>query len=236
MKATIHQPDFLPWFGFFNKVAKADLWIVLDHVENNPRDAAFWGRRVRVLVNGQPTWLSIPLSRPAETRRIGVPICQMSINMSSSKVFEKCLQTVRMAYARAPFFRDHIDLVEAYFRDGDPSLLQRNMRFIRCVMDILGIETRILFSSSFGVLGNGTQLLVDLLIATGADSYLCGTGADGYQQEQLFTEHGISLHYNQFEHPTYRQLRAEQFVPGLSILDALFCVPQEQLASWVKTA
>ena len=71
----------MPWFGFFNKIAKADDWILLDHVENNPRDTAFWPRRVPILVNGQPTWLSIPLFRPKEPGVIGMPIKDMTINI-----------------------------------------------------------------------------------------------------------------------------------------------------------
>ena len=50
MKTTIHQPDFMPWYGFFNKLSKVDVWVVLDHVENNPRNSSFWGKRVQILI------------------------------------------------------------------------------------------------------------------------------------------------------------------------------------------
>jgi len=234
--ATIHQPDFMPWFGFFNKIAKADLWIVLDHVKNNPRDAAFWGRRVQILVNGQPTWLSITLNKPKDAGVIGIPIHDMTINLQDLKVMEKCLKTVRMAYVRAPFFAEHWDLVEVYFLAQGESLLKRNMQFIESVLRLLGIRTQVMYSSSLGVTTQSTQLLIDLLHKVSADTYLCGGGAQGYQQDDLFTANGISLQYNLFEHPIYRQLRTEQFVPGLSILDALFCMPLDLLAERVANA
>jgi hypothetical protein len=235
MRATIHQPDFMPWFGFFNKIAKADLWIVLDHVTNNPRDAAFWGRRVRILVNGQPTWLSITLNKPKETGVIGIPICDMTINLSDCRIMEKCLKTVQMAYARTPYFAQHWHLVEAYFLDKDASLSKRNMQFIESVMQILSITTPTIRSSSLGVTTKSNQLLIDLLAKVGADTYLCGGGAQGYQQDDLFKENGIRLEYNLFQHPVYAQRKATPFVPGLSILDALFYAGRDAVATWIRS-
>jgi hypothetical protein len=229
MKVTIHQPDFMPWFGFFNKVAKVDTWILLDHVENNPKDAAFWGRRVQILVNGKPTWLSIPLRKSDEAERFGVPIKDMLINMNNRKIFEKNLRTVQMAYARAPYYRRHKHLVEEYFMDEEPSLLKRNMRFIKAVMVLLDMHQEIVSSSTLGVTTRSTQLLIDLLNKVGADTYVCGGGASGYQDDSSFAKNGIKLVYNNFTHPIYSQLRTDDIVQGLSIIDALFNAPNDYL-------
>jgi hypothetical protein len=233
MRATIHQPDFMPWFGFFNKIAKADTWIVLDHVVNNPRDAAFWGRRVRVLVNGHATWLSLPLQRPRVPGVIGVPIREMAINLDERNALEKGLRTVQMAYAKAPYYRHNIHLIEEYFMTSEPSLVVRNMRFIRSLMKMLEIRTATVESSSLGIDTRSTQLLVDLLDAVGAKTYLCGGGAGGYQKDELFATNGICLEYNHFEHPVYPQLKGPVFTPGLSIIDALFNVSIDKLSDWV---
>lgn len=234
MKATIHQPDFMPWLGFFNKIAKADCWIVLDHVENNPRDAAFWGRRVRMLVGGQPFWLSLPLNKPGRPHVIGMPIKDMTINTALTGSLCKGLKTVRMAYAKAPHFERYIHLAEAYFIDSDDNLMRRNMRFIEEVMRILRIETEIVYSSSMDARSASTQLLVDLLKEKGASTYICGGGAGGYQEDDLFASNAIALQYNEFKHPIYAQMHAPEFVPGLSILDALFSVGEEAVSEWVK--
>jgi hypothetical protein len=236
MRATIHQPDFMPWFGFFNKIAKADTWIILDHVSNNPRDAAFWGRRVQVLVNGKPNWLSIPLNRPPQTGtgKVGQPIKDMTINMSDLGLMAKRWKTVYTAYAKAPYFRQYADIVEEYFTSKDPILINRNLGFIATVCDVLNIKTQTVLSSSFENSSKSTQLLIDLLGNVGADSYICGGGADGYQQDHLFEKKGISLHYNTFEHPIYQQQKASIFVPGLSIIDALFNVGPEELKGLLR--
>ena len=95
---------------------------------------------------------------------------------------------MQMAYARAPYYAQYALLIEEYFKDPDPSLINRNMRFIRAVMEILDIRTRIITSSSLGITSKSTQLLVDLLKEIGADTYLCGDGACGYQQDKLFSD------------------------------------------------
>jgi hypothetical protein len=236
LKATIHQPDFLPWPGLFNKIANVDCWIVLDHVENNPRDAAFWGRRVKILADGEPRWLSIPLARPAERGRVGVPIREMSISTADPETMHRCLELVRRAYARAPHFDEFQPLIESYFTDPDANLMKRNMRFIQAVLGLLGIEPRIVYSSEFGIETRATQLLVDLLRAVGADAYRCGGGAQGYQQDALFAAANIALEYNNFRQTPYPQPGQAEFVPGLSIIDALFSVGREAVRGWIRNS
>jgi len=230
---TIHQPDFLPWFGLFRKIAHADLWIVLDHVKNNPRDAAFWGRRVRVLVNGSPQWLSITLKRPAMPGVVGIPICEMEVNFDDPTMLDRAWTTIRMAYAKAPYFKHHSDLIESYFRNSEPLLAKRNLQFICEVMRLLQIHTPLLLSSTLSLNSKGSELLIDLIETVKADIYLHGTGASTYQQDHLFEAANITLRANHFAHPVYPQLRSKTFSPGLSIIDMLFNAPIEDIRRWV---
>jgi len=233
MIATVHQPDFLPWCGFFNKIAKSDCWVVLDHVENNPRDAAFWGRRVKLLVNGQPNWLSITINKPNMPGVIGVPIREMTINSTDIKTNVNCIKTIEMAYKKAPFFQEYFHLVENYFADTECNLMLRNMSFIVNVMSLLKMNTKIVYSSTLNTQTKSTELLIELLQKIEADTYLCGGGAQGYLKEELFVQNSINLQYNNFKHPVYPQFKVSEFVPGLSILDALFMVGEETVSSWM---
>lgn len=233
MKITIHQPDFMPWFGFFRKISKADTWIVLDHVENNPRDAAFWGRRVKILVNGNPTWLSIPLCKPSSKGTVGMPIREMRISHSDPKTLIKLSRTLHISYAAAPFYEQFKYLYECYCSETTDSLIVRNMNFITRVMGEVGVETKVLFSSQMNPNGTSNALLVDLLTKAGADTYLCGTGADSYQINDYFQKQQIRVERNEFEHPKYTQLRTKEFVPGLSILDMLFMCGREQTRNYL---
>ncbi len=233
MIVTIHQPDFMPWLGFFNKIAKADLWIVLDHVENNPRDAAFWCRRVRVLSGGRPTWISVPLRKPETPGTVGIPINQIRIERGLVRNIKKCRETISQAYAKAPHYREIYQSVERYFAREDDSLVACNMAFIRETMGLLGIRTAIAYSSDLSPQGASNELLVDLLLKSRARTYLCGNGASEYQIDHLFTSRGIEVRRNRFTHPAYQQGTGRTFVDGLSVIDVVAWAGVANASSWV---
>lgn len=222
----------MPWLGFFKKISKVDHWIVLDHTTTNPKDAAFWGRRVKILVNGDGKWLSMPLSKP-ESAVVGVPIRDINFSASDPKFWRKKLQTIQMAYASAPFFDKYFPIVQHFFDNSTLNLVERNMAFIKAVCSVLDITPEISFSSDYGISSRSTQLLVDLLKSRGARTYVCGDGASGYQDDELIIGNGIELEYNNFAHPVYPQLRTSAFVSGLSVIDALFMVGEEQVSKWM---
>ncbi len=234
MKTTIHQPDFMPWYGFFSKISKSDYWIVLDHTYNNPKDASFWGRRVQILVNGKPYWLSIPLKKSSSKDSFAQPINQMIINTDNTKLFKKLQQTITMSYSKTPYFTKYYYLVENYFNDSSNNLQTRNMAFIIEVMRILKISTKIVYSSDFNLKTKSTELLIDLLKKTDSRTYLCGNGASGYQEDTLFSEHNISLEYNAVNHPQYKQPFTSNCVQGLSILDLLFNIGEDKIIEHLK--
>ena len=229
---TIHQPDFMPWLGFFNKIAKADLWIALDHVENNPRDSAFWCRRVRVLTNGLPTWISVPLQKPDTPGVVGIPINQMRIERSLVRNMKKCRETISQAYAKSPHYREVSSIVDEYFTTCDESLVRANMAFIAHVMSLLRIDTELVYSSTLTPQGASNELLLDLLGKVGATTYLCGNGASGYQIDDMYRERGIAVQPNLFVHPTYDQPATSQFVPGLSVIDVISRAGVDNTTRW----
>src|ERR1019366_7398426 len=95
---AIHQPDFMPWLGFFKKVSKSDVLVILDHTKNNPRDSAFWCRRVKVCINGKGHWLSVSLKKP-ENNQISIPINEMTIS-NTEKELNRLLNTISINYRK----------------------------------------------------------------------------------------------------------------------------------------
>lgn len=221
MLVTIHQPDLMPWLGFFKKIHKANIWVILDHTVNNPRDSAFWGRRVKILISGEAKWLSLPLKKPTDKGVVGIPISEMKYNMAEAKLFRKALASVENSYRKAPFFSEVFPLVKEHLNSNEPSMSERNTTFITSVLNKLKIDTKILYSSGLNCVESSTDLLVEIIQATGGTSYLCGDGASGYQDDNLFMVNDIKLEYNNFQHPEYMQYGSTDFVPGLSIIDAL---------------
>ncbi|PBQ31530.1 hypothetical protein CNR22_07040 [Sphingobacteriaceae bacterium] len=215
---TIHQPDFMPWLGLFNKINKADELIILDHVTNNPKSPEFWCRRVKMLIGGKDHWMSVSLKK--DEKELFIPINTMEINMDE-KAIKKFIQSVEQNYKKAPFFRETFYLVETYFAMEGNKLSQKNCWFIKEVMEKLKIETSLFFSSEMDPQFSSNELLIDLLKKRSASAYLCGAGAGEYQKDELYTEQGISVIYNNFTQPSYKQFNTSEFVKGLSIVDVL---------------
>lgn len=215
---TIHQPDFMPWLGLFDKINNADTFIVLDHVTNNPKSAEFWCRRVKMLIGGKEHWMSINLRK--DDKEVFIPINRMEINMDEQAI-KKFKQSVELNYKKAPFFSEVFYLVEAYLSHPIANLCERNMQFIREVMQKLDIRTEVLLSSQMQPQHTSNEMLIDLLKKVNATVYLCGSGAGGYQKDELFLEQGIVVKYNSFVPQAYKQFNSPDFVKGLSIVDAL---------------
>jgi hypothetical protein len=214
---AIHQPNFLPWLGYFDKLVRSDTFIILDNVQF-PKTGGTWINRVRILVNGQPVWCTLPIVRAYHgTRRIS----EMEINDSTSWR-DKLLKTLQMNYNRAPFFKSVFPFLEELISQPTGSLAEYNIISIRSISQRLGLDTsKFIIGSTLNVTGAATELLISMVKAVGGTSYLCGGGAGGYQDDDLFDAHCIELVYQDFNHPTYLQIGADQFVPGLSIIDCL---------------
>ncbi|HTA62686.1 MAG TPA: WbqC family protein [Bacteroidia bacterium] len=215
---TIHQPDFMPWLGLFNKINKADEFIILDHVVNNPKSAEFWCRRVKMLIGGKEKWMSVSLKK--DEQHLFIPINKMEISMDE-KTNKKFIQSVELNYKKAPYFKDVFYLIENYFSLPTVNLAQKNVWFIKEVMSKLNIDTLVSLSSEMEPRFSSNELLIDLLKKCGATVYLCGAGAGAYQKDELYIEQNIEVIYNNFNHPIYKQFNSTEFVKGLSIIDVL---------------
>jgi hypothetical protein len=213
---AIHQPNFLPWLGYFHKIARSDSFVVLDNVQL-VKTSASWSNRVRVLVQGAPAWISLPLVRSYHGQR---QIRDIEIDMSR-RWQRTILNTVRMNYARAPYFRDVFPLLSQVIESAGPSLCDLNLHFIRLCCASLGIDTtKLVLASTLEAAGTATDLLASLVKAVGGTAYLAGGGASGYQEDEKFGAEGLGLVYQNFQHPSYPQQGSGAFVAGLSLIDA----------------
>ena len=214
---AIHQPNFFPWLGYFDKIARADVFCLMDNVQF-PKKGGTWTNRVRLLVSGKPTWITAPVDRSYHGVR---PIAQMQI--SNDPVWRsKLLKTVRTAYAKASCFQEVLPFLEDLITNPTRCLAEYNEGAIRHICDAIGLkETEIVRGSTLGVEGEATDLLISMVRALDGTAYLCGGGAGGYQEDEKFSEAGIELIYQNFRHPVYSQAPQREFVAGLSIMDAL---------------
>lgn len=217
---AIHQPNFLPWLGYFDKIMRSDVFVMLDDAQF-PRTGGTWTNRVRILVAGQPAWVTVPVDRSRSGPR---NVAEMQIK-PDRRWPDKALATFRQEYIKSPFFDEIFPLVKEILESPTPSLVDYNMTGLRHLLDVMGIPTHhLVLASDLGAESTGTERLADLVNAVDGTAYLAGGGAEGYQDDDLLRARGIVVCPQEFVHPTYRQRKAEEFVPGLSIIDALFNV------------
>ena len=212
---AIHQPNFFPWLGYFNKIARADVFIVLDDIQHT-KTGGNWSNRVKLFVSAEPRWVTAPIKRPVHGT--------MALNeaeWANQPWREKLLKTLATNYQRAPFFDEAMQLLRPLIVNPAPKLASYNLQAIRAIAVALGVCKELVQASQFAVSSVSNQRLIDLTRAVGCTGYIAGGGAAGYQDEALFAQAGLTLKYQSFVHPVYSQAGAGEFTPGLSVIDAL---------------
>ncbi|MEK7448140.1 MAG: WbqC family protein [Planctomycetota bacterium] len=216
--AAIHQPNFFPWLGYFDKINKADVFILLDNVQF-PKTGGTWMNRVKIITNSEAQWLTAPIIRNYHGLRL---IKDMEIN-NLTDWREKMLKTIEQNYGQCPFFKEERDYLQALINYDANNLCEYNIHAIRSLAERLGLKIpKLIIASTLKAEGEATDLLISLTRAVGGIAYLCGGGADGYQEDEKFAEAGIELVYQNFKHPVYLQANTKEFIAGLSIIDVLF--------------
>lgn len=231
MKLSIHQPDFWPWAGLFNKIASSDKFVVFDCVQA-PRGKS-WLSRNRILLQGKPCWITLPIYRSANQRIFEVRIND-EVNYSP-----KHLGTIRQAYAKAPYFQEVFDFVEGLYapkhkfaRDFSLSIISAICRRLNVRTEF--VEVRDLISDSRISELRGNDLVLEICLAGKATSYLSGTGCLDFIKPEEFFQNKVSFEFQDFAQNEYPQPGCSTFHPFMSILDVLFCVGFKKAEAIIK--
>ena len=212
---SIHQPGYIPWLGYFEKIARSDIHVFLDDVqfEKNSFD-----NRNKIRTREGPIWLTVPVmtkGRFGSNRLMDVEIDNHS---GWNKKHWKGLET---NYAKAPFFRNHAPFFEAVYAKEWRLLKDLNMEITVYLLQALGIRTRTVFSSQTERKGKKSDLVLDLCKNLGATTYLSGILGKDYLALDKFQQANIRVLFQEYEHPVYHQ-QFPGFVPNMSVLDLLF--------------
>ena len=219
---AIHQPNFFPWLGYFDKVRRADVFIFLDAV-SYPRSGSggmgSWCNRVRVSVAGEARWITCPVKRVP----LGTAIQAVEID-DAQPWRTKVTRTLEANYRRSPGYERAMALLGPLLQNTTTNLADFNIAAIKAIAAHLGLQTRFVRQSELEFDGQATELLVSLVKAAGGDAYLAGGGAGGYQEDELFAASGIRLVAQGFTPEPYGP--ENTFLPGLSVIDYLIRVDQ----------
>ena len=209
MIVAIHQPNYLPWLGFFYKLLHCDIFVLQGMVEYTSGIT----NRCKIKTSQGEKWLTIDVSHKITS------INEMKVATSKwRRIHEKTLQ---VNYGKAPYFKNYSSLFHNVYSEKWNNIAQVNEAFIRLICTLLGVGAKIVLDSDLNVSGNKTELIINICKAVGGDTYLSGFGGKKYMDEKLFLENNIELKYSDFKHPVYNQLWGK-FVPNMSIVDLLF--------------
>jgi hypothetical protein len=212
MIASIHQPAYIPWLGYFDKIAKSDIHIFFDDAEYSKNNLF---NRNKIKTPQKEMWLTVPIQYESDA-----PINQIKIS-NSANWRKKHWKAISVNYARAPYFKKYSGIFEKIYSQDWEYLSDLSVEMNKNIAGLLGIKTKFVKSSDLNVDGRKNEKLINLCAAMGADSYLSGQGAKAYMDDELFLQNNIKVQYQEFQLPVYEQLWGE-FIPNLSIIDFLF--------------
>ena len=214
MKVGIHQPQYLPWLGYFDKMAQVDYFVLLDDVQFKKNE---WQNRNRLKTAAGWQWLTVPVFHRFPQR-----ILDVRIN-NAVPWPRKHLQAMIANYASTPFFQVHRRFFEEMYAREWTLLRDLNQTILSYLAEALGMHAKLVLASSLAlpVQATATERLIAICHALGADTYLSGSAGRNYVNVERFEQAGLRLLFQAFQCPLYPQ-RFGAFVPNLSIVDLLF--------------
>ena len=213
MIVAIHQPQYLPYIGFFDKMNKADVFVLLDTVQFKKNE---WQNRNRIKTAQNWQWLTVPV-----LHHFGQKICDVKI-CSSSNWRKKHVHAFISNYAKAAHFKTYWPYIEDIYNITWEFLSNLNIYWIKKIRQFLQIDTPIYLSSRLGELPEEPdERIIHIVKYFEADTYLSGIGGANYMNLNKYNEENINVTFQQFLHPTYPQ-QFNNFEANLSIIDLLF--------------
>jgi len=211
MIISIHQPAYLPWLGYFDKIAKADVFVFLDTVQFEKNSFI---NRNRIKTSDGSQWLTIPVLSKGHTTS---SLIETEID-STQPWQSKHLKTIALHYRKAAYFKECFPKIETLLSTSEINLSELCWRQLQFWLAELQIKTAIYRSSELPITSKKSNLVLDLCKHFDATYYLSGAMGKNYLHEASFTTAGIQIEYQDFGHPIYTQLWGT-FEPNMSIID-----------------
>ena len=210
----IHQPNFLPYGGFFKKILQSDTFVILDTAQFSKND---WMNRNRIKSNTGPLWITIPVKTSGKSTQL---INEVEA-IEKANWRKKHLRSFEQYYRKSPFFTSVFEMIENAYSFETSCLSEFNTNIIIKFCGYLGIDTEIMPASKLEAGGQSTERLVNICRELKGSKYLYGEGGKNYMEFELFEKAGIELELCGFHAKPYPQLGGE-FEANLSVVDIMF--------------
>lgn len=220
MIIAVHQPQYLPWLGYFDKIDRADVFVLLDNVQFKKNE---WQNRNRIKTAQGPQWLTVPV-----LYRFPQLICEVGIN-TKERWQHKQRQTILSNYRKAPFWSLLEPFFEEIFAKEWQTIAELNIHVVRELATIMGIATPLYVASELPTFPEDPdERLIAISRHFAADTYLAGSGGHGYMDLAKYENAGIPVVFQEYRHPEYRQMFGD-FEPFMSVVDLIYNHGQDSI-------
>jgi len=235
MLVAIHQPHYVPWLGYLDRMVKADVFVILDHVQFERRN---YQNRTAIRCDDQQKWLTVPVVQVSQKETILEKMIDNSEGQNRAWG-PTHFKTLKYAYRKAPFFNKYAPRLQQILEARWEKLVDLDLAMLDFLREAFEIRTPLVRSSEVNVEGARSTLLLNLCRHINERSTFLGGlgGSRGYLDLEAFKAAGIGVQWQEFKHPTYEQCGEAPFIPGLMSLDLLFnCGPRAREILWQKVA
>tara|TARA_B100000029_G_scaffold513778_1_gene614391 strand:+ start:2774 stop:3475 length:702 start_codon:yes stop_codon:yes gene_type:complete len=210
---SIHQPEYLPWLGFFKKIMDSDIFVIFDDIQFEKKD---WQNRNIICGKNGTILLTVPVKSHLKSKINDVVIDH------EKNWMKKHLKSILLTYSSSPFFDEMSILINNLYQNKFDKLVDLNIEIINQLVKKFGITTKIIRSSELKISDNTPNKILEICKKLNAKKYITGiTWAMDNLDKSNFEKYSIELEFREFIHPTYKQL-TENFVSNMSSIDILF--------------
>ncbi len=214
MIVSIHQPDYIPYLGYFYKMSRSDVFVFLDDAQFSNDNMHHWNR---IKTPQGECRLKVPVEQ-----HLGDPICAVRTK-EELKWKQKHLKTMQMNYAKSKHFHEIFPEFEAILLREYASLADMNIAINTWLAEKFGFRAKLLKSSELDIRTVREERVIDIVKQLGGDTYISGNGAKAYQVDTHFAARGVTLCYTDYTPIRYPQLWPKTgFLPYMSVMDFVF--------------
>jgi hypothetical protein len=223
MVISINQPSYLPWLGYYDRIKKSDIHVILDSVQFEKNSVT---NRNKVRIPSGWCWLTVPLKTKGHFGNLRISDLEISNNLAWEK---KHWETIRINYSKAPYYKDHITFFEKIYSVKWERLNDINSAINEYFLNILGIKTQIFRSTNLPITEKKNALVLNICKHFGATTYISGPFGKHYLDLATFEKEKIKVVFHEYKCKEYKQV-FPNFEPNLSAIDDLFncgiqCLP-----------
>lgn len=218
MIISAHQPAYLPWLGYFDKIIRSDIFIFLDSVQYEKNSFI---NRNRIKTPNGPIWLTIPVITKGHTSET---LMQTKID-NKQNWKRKHLNSIYQNYKKAKRFEELFPKIEKLYKKEFEVLADLCFVHLLFWLDELKISKKIIRSSTLSISARKSDLILELCKQFKADHYISGIHGKDYLDTKKFLDEGITVEFQEYKHPIYPQLYGE-FLPFMGIVD--FCMNTDE--------